>query len=394
MEFILIMGAIVFVLYLLSRGDNKTTSQPAQPWELRNFKIRLHDTRQEDKGHSFIVKKLQAIGRLPVTRQTNLGMCVSVMDKDRPVICHIETFQEPESPAYYVQQEMGLVGPNQGLDQWATITGIIPEIFHPPYGGLRQLKMVVRLIDLSNPPTIRLGSIATLNHPGLLWSTTIGFTHEFTKKGYREEAKDRQTAMTLSLKMAMAVAMADGNLHKQEGDALKKAVLRLLVPYSDEQKQRIKNTCNQAMKEGYAESKRGALNLKSLARQLNNIDNQQIRYETLQLCTDVMTADGVADSSELKLLHHIGDLIGLDMQQMKKIIDTGLVKQGVVVPGKADPGQILGIDPRWNTEQIKKHLLEEFRKWNGRLNTLPEGSGRDNAQRMLNLIAKARKQHG
>jgi len=39
------------------------------------------------------------------------------------------------------------------------------------------------------------------------------------------------------------------------------------------------------------------------------------------------------------------------------------------------------------------HLREEFNKWNNRLNTLPEGVERDNAQQMLGLISDARKKY-
>ena len=239
-----------------------------------------------------------------------------------------------------------------------------------------------------------LGFMEIPKHSGLIWSKTVGFAHNFTEKGYLEVVEDRKKAVTLSLKMAMAVAMSDGNLHKREGVVLQKTVLRLLKPYSGEEEQTMKKLCNQAMKEGYIESRQGSLNLESLASSLNSIGNQQFKYEALQLCTDVMTADGVADPSELALLHRIGDLLGLDMQQIKGIIDRGLVKPGIEISGAANPDEVLGIDPSWNSERIKKHLLAEFRKWNGRLNTLPEGSERDNAQHMLNLIAEAKKKHG
>ena len=156
----------------------------------------------------------------------------------------------------------------------------------------------------------------------------------------------------------------------------------------------MKKLFNQAMKEGYAESRQGTLHLESLASHMNDIGDQQFKYEALQLCTDVMTADGVANPSELALLHRIGDLLGLDMQQMKGIIDRGLVKPGIEISGEANPDEVLGINPSWDGERIKKHLLTEFRKWNSRLNTLPEGSERDNAQHMLNLIAEAKKKYG
>jgi hypothetical protein len=50
----------------------------------------------------------------------------------------------------------------------------------------------------------------------------------------------------------------------------------------------------------------------------------------------------------------------------------------------------LGINPNWDKEKIKKHIVSEYAKWNGRLNTLQEGTERENAQAMLDLLAEAR----
>ena len=58
-----------------------------------------------------------------------------------------------------------------------------------------------------------------------------------------------------------------------------------------------------------------------------------------------------------------------------------------------DIESLLGIDPTWSNKKIQAHLGKEFAKWNGRLNTLPEGEERDNAQKMLDRIAETRKKY-
>ena len=58
-----------------------------------------------------------------------------------------------------------------------------------------------------------------------------------------------------------------------------------------------------------------------------------------------------------------------------------------------DIESLLGIDPTWSKKRIEEHLGKEFAKWNGRMNSLPEGEERDNAQKMLDLIAKTRKKY-
>ena len=53
----------------------------------------------------------------------------------------------------------------------------------------------------------------------------------------------------------------------------------------------------------------------------------------------------------------------------------------------------LKIDTDQPKEEIRKQLNKEFSKWNSRLNSLSEGSERDNAQRIINLISEARKKY-
>jgi len=53
--------------------------------------------------------------------------------------------------------------------------------------------------------------------------------------------------------------------------------------------------------------------------------------------------------------------------------------------------EMLGIDRAWDADKRRRHLRQEFQKWNNRLNALPEGEERENAQRMLDAIAEYRK---
>jgi hypothetical protein len=65
----------------------------------------------------------------------------------------------------------------------------------------------------------------------------------------------------------------------------------------------------------------------------------------------------------------------------------------VKVESDADLEQLLEIDPNWDSQKIKRHLRELFQKWNNRMNTLTDPEEKANAQRMLNLIAEARKKY-
>jgi hypothetical protein len=84
----------------------------------------------------------------------------------------------------------------------------------------------------------------------------------------------------------------------------------------------------------------------------------------------------------------------LDLDELQKIKDQRMVGLLVAPIHNDNIETILGIDSNWSVEQIREHLRSEFRKWNGRINNLTDPAVRDSTQRMLDLIAEARRRYG
>ena len=93
----------------------------------------------------------------------------------------------------------------------------------------------------------------------------------------------------------MAVAMADGSLHDLEGAVLKKWVIRKIDPFPNEQKSALKELYNQAMKDAFQELRSGEMSLNSVTKRLNKIGELPIKQEAIDLCFEVLRADGVGD---------------------------------------------------------------------------------------------------
>jgi hypothetical protein len=97
----------------------------------------------------------------------------------------------------------------------------------------------------------------------------------------------------------------------------------------------------------------------------------------------------------MKVIHEVADTLGIDADELENMRDRHIVTLDTTgVSGDLDIESLLNIDTSWGNDKILLHLRQEYQKWNNRLNTLLEGSERDNAQRMLDLIAKARKKYG
>jgi tellurite resistance protein len=362
------------------------------------FTARLIDGKLGDKNDAPDIKSIELKGLFPITVKRDVAFITSIFDitdgiKERkPILSSIDMFQEPESIVFQHQVDFGEMAPNYGYPSWSKISGVIPDTLQTPIGGTRKLEILLRLVDVNNMPNISHGFYDPKG-PKALWTTRLEFSYTFEGKGYEEEAEDRDHSRSLSVKVGMAVAMADGSLDDSEGEVLKSFVKKSIAPFADDKKDYLKGIYNDAMKVAHTAAKNGDLSLSELTTELNEIADMSSKYETIELCFDVMAADGVADAEELKIIRKVADALELDYDEIEKMRDRKLVGLETNLGEQANIEDILGIESDWSQAQIKQHLLTEFTKWNNRLNALSEGDERNNAQQMLDLVAEAHKKY-
>ena len=361
------------------------------------MEARFSNARFGENGDGPSYKAIEVKGLFSVTGTRQVAFVTSVFDatdgKWAPVLGAIEMFQEPETIAYQHLSEIGKVSSDQGFISWTRVGAVVPELLQPPYSGARKFIAVLRLVDLDKPSSILLGQRDKTDR-SILWETSLEFVHTVTDKGYTEATEHRDQARALSIKIGMAVAMADGSLDDSEGEVLKGWIFRAISPFSDEKRERVKNLYNQAMSDAFELAKTGELSLSRLTGELNEIAEKSARYETIELCFDIMAADGVADAEEMRVIRVVAEALDLDFDEIEQMRDRKILGLDVSVASQGSVSELLGIEKDWDADQTKKHLRVEFQKWNNRLNTLSEGEERDNAQRMLDLIAEARKSIG
>jgi tellurite resistance protein len=344
----------------------------------------------------FDVLELKGKGLLPIKKRTNIAFITSIVDmtdgEPMPVLAALDDFQEAESRAFQHQVFAGQANPDSGFISWVRVGAVIPSLLIPPKSGLRDLVAITRMVDADNPPPINLG-YSDSKHPGYITSFEYSFEENFSEQGYQEEAENRAEARGLIIMLGVLVAMADGDFAEEEGKIIKDWIIRSIATYSDDRREELKKDYNKAFKDGYEKAKKGTLSISEITDKLDEIASKSQKYEAIDLCFDVMAADGVADEEELNVIKNISKALDLDFNEIQKMKDQRLIKLSTAIKSQSSVEAMLGIDPDWSPDQIQKHLRSEFTKWNGRLNTLPDGEERENAQRMLNLIAEARKKY-
>lgn len=404
---VLFFGAFIIFGLIKSHLDDFSVQQQkkAQEYEIsckkkkNPFRVKLVEKIEGEGKKAFPVKEIKAIGFLPIETVAHTAFYTFVVDKtgekSEPVLSSLQVFQDPKTHFFQHKVDGGILTGDHMLSDWASIGSVLPDILVPPYGGKRKLAALLFVVD-KNELRGTINHSVSEKHPGVLKRFELLFSLDFPHKGYLEAAKIEDQAKVLILKLGLAVALSDGTLHNSEGELLKSWVIKQLEGKSKKKREEAKKKFNAAMKDGYMSIKNGELSAASLAEDLDALDSVSSKYEAIELCYSVLAADGIADTSELHTIHEIAELLHLDLDgdEIVKIRDNMLVNLKIDISAKADAGAVLGIDPTMSSGEINDHLRKEFNKWNNRLNTLPEGEERNNAQRMLNLIADARKKYG
>ena len=189
--------------------------------------LQLRVIEKERDGISGLI--VQCKGPIPFYPRKNLGFIVSLLCETKekklaPVLSMIDTYKEAITPCYQFIKEIGVVDGPIGYPEWGGIAPIFPEIIQPAYGGRQSLSVIVRLVDLDDPPQIMLGSC---NPSDCIWTESTGFTFDFEIKGYKESLEDKQEARVVSVKIGVAVAMADEELADSEDEALNSSAVFL-----------------------------------------------------------------------------------------------------------------------------------------------------------------------
>ena len=358
--------------------------------------LKFVDDKHEETG--WLIKKIMFRGRLPNTRDMNISFAISAFDvtdgegKYRPVLSLVDTAQEESTICYYMSDDFGRVGEGSSLTDWIQLGVIIPELIQTPYSGDREIHMVIRMFNTDNPITIVGGGAS--DDGELILCETLSFNHNFTDKGYEEASKDREESQSISLKIGVAVAMADGSLDDPEGEVLKSWIVKEVAAFSDDKQKRLKTLFNKSLKDGFDQAKKGKLVLSDLVERLAEIGDKKSKYDAIELCLDVMAADGVADPEEMSVIRNVAKSLDLDMDEIEKMREKVTLNLSTELTSEEGMESLVGIESSWTDEQKRKHLRTEFQKWSNRLNSLPEGEERQSAQNMLDNIATLRKKYG
>ncbi len=325
-----------------------------------------------------------------------VGFIVSVFDCTgndlHPVLSALETFQEVYTIAYESRIKVGDISPGDYVHTWMPIGLFVPDAILGPHGGMRNLMSIVRLVNVHSDVTVFKGVVVE-GESGVYWAGSTKFRCSLGKNGYIGLAQKRHELQSVIIELAAAVAIADGTLDSDEIKVVQRKIENWIEKsesfFDGLNEEKRRKSYKQFVDHALDKATSHQIDINTLLEHLSRAEDQKIWYEAIELCYDVMAADGEANPEELRILRRMSNVSGINPKEIAKIHDRKIINLAITHQEETPIEELLGIDPNWNPSEIKDYLRDEYRKWNGRLNTVPPGKSRENAQNMLDIISEA-----
>tara|TARA_B100000073_G_scaffold338032_1_gene334687 strand:- start:349 stop:978 length:630 start_codon:yes stop_codon:yes gene_type:complete len=174
------------------------------------------------------------------------------------------------------------------------------------------------------------------------------------------------------LELAYLIASSDGELDLREEEKVQE--------HLPEEISKVKN--NELIKETKEQLNKNELSYTNSIKELNELCRKDEKIFILNLLFDVVTVDGVVKNEEIKLLENISSALLIENVLFEDIKEKKLIQANI------ESFSNLIVDEKLSAEEKINFLKKEFIKWNNRLNSLPAGIERDNAQAIINDISK------
>jgi len=346
-----------------------------------------------DDGEKLTGISIELKGLFPNQMRMDMNISTSIYTKSSdgkwtPLLSSIEQWQEESTTAYLDQRELKSVEPDMGFKNWVRVATLFPAAVTPAHSGKQETYVVVRFMRATGAVSYGLPSPSSAVIREVSCKTFV----YYKSRGYEEAREAKQKIKPDMIALAVSMAMADGSFDASEGNVIKHWIQKQVASSIESDKEKIKSLCNEALKRSYADALAGKLSMSAPISSMNQHADDSDKFEAIELCMDVMAADGTADQSEMDLIWKITKSLKIDREEVEKIKDRKILNLDVDSNSDASSVEaLLGMDPAWTDKEKRDFLRKEFSKWNSRIHGIADPAEKEKAQRMLDLISEARK---
>lgn len=390
MEFFLLIGGIWFLSAIYQGYKNseakenyaKLINEIAEERRQNVFEAKVTEDTIKGDDYDWDVFNIKSKGIIEGPHDNfDVRFLVRLFDitdgEEVPVFSTFEDFQAKNSRVFFYESEIDKLPYQDTIfkDWWTVIK--VPKLFlEYPRSGSRKLKFKIYVFD----PVSR----------DVYTEDSVTVTYQNNENGYLDNTDNTEYFEEMLIKTAMLVSASDGDMDVNEANIVKSWITKRLSGYNDHAVADAKARLNSYVKDVYQEIEDNSINIYEVLEGIENIASEGEKFELFQICLDVAQADGEADDAELKIIHKIAAYLKLDRKQFRSMIEKTLPITMHV--SQADDETLLGIDSSMSNKEVKKLLREQYQKWNARVAS-SDSTTREQAEKMIHLIAEARKKY-
>ena len=321
-----------------------------------------------------------------LTNTGNTKLIISIVDvtdgrnKSQRVLAankQWSNFINDDSSAFSYNTDLGkLIHKITIISDWTVVARLPVDWLILPRAGYRQLQFEVVVL--------------TADGKQKLASTQSDFTYENENIGYLEIQENIERTKILAVALAFAVGAADGNLKDCEIELIRRWANDNLTENSNKSSKRADKKLNKALNKTVTFFRNGhRLNVNAICSEVAEISPNGQLYDILELCLKVAQAKGTVAAEELTLLKNMTSWLNINTDKSHLMMQKMLP---IDIHEVMDVETVLGITSDMSKEKARKHLNNEYRKWNSRV-THSNPHIQTQADQMLQLIAQARSQY-
>lgn len=311
----------------------------------------------------------------PILKTITMFDVTNGEDDQQPVLCSLDNLQYQNTQAFFSSNMDTLPYMMSLIPSWQPMLSVPVETLTFPSRGRRTLLFTVTLTALNGT---------------ILAQSKYRMSYMNAQPGYLDSMKSRLRAAELAVRLAVSVSAADGVFAGTESRIVKEWIQKRVASSIDAQKAEVQKKLDEAVETSMVASSRAAPDdLFHICRDLiemNPIPEASMgdRYDILELCLKVASADGTATGVEMDLINCLAEELGVDRERFRTMTDKIVP---VSIQETEDTNRLLGIDPSWTVDRKRKHLRSENRKWRA-LATHTDPEKKKQARQMQELIAK------
>lgn len=378
MEILVLIGIYMLFKFFITNASSSSnynsnvsnrTSEPAL-----KLTVDLIDEIIEGKTVKFFRFKIKGILKNKTKRIRIIIGAFDVTEGRQNVFNTFSDLQLPDSDYFcYMTEWINMNFDNAYFPEEVVLTELPVESFVFPKKGRRSIEFIVEIED----------SVFDVVN-----TSRYQLDYYNNEMGYVDFRDDLIIAENAIVKMALMVAGSDQTFQQVEVDVIKAFVNDLSDDGGQPSAPRLKEL-NDIIRNTIINHKN--LNFKneiaSLSTVIKDKANNRLKHMAIEFFLKLVSVDGKYSKEEQELIELISKNIDYDADRIRALKDK--IISVSIHDDLTDTTSLLGINESMSDEEKKKHLREEYKKWNQRV-THSDPNIREQASQMLELISQER----